>query len=227
MQTNLAVSAEETRSYLRGVYGWMCFGLLISGATAFTVGTHASLYMPILYGPFFWPIMISELALVLGLAIWIRHFPPELAVLLFSLYCFMTGLTLSVIFLVYETSSIGQMFFVSAGMFGAMSAYGYLTSRDLTGLGAILTLALFGIVIASLVNLFIRNDIADIVTTVIGVFVFTGLTAYDTQKIKNQNMPGNAGTPEDVKESILGALTLYLDFVNLFLKMLRFFGKRK
>lgn len=219
---------EEIHSFFREVYGWMFLGLLVSGVVAFTVGTHPSLYGPLfINSPLFIFIILFELALVVGLISFIKRMTAEVAVCLFFLYCFTTGLTLSVIFLVYELPSIGQMFFISAGMFGVMSAYGYYTKRDLTGLGNVLMMGLFGIIIAGIINLFLRNSMVDFITAAIGVVVFTGLTAYDTQKIRSQNILGNDGTPEDTKESIIGALILYLDFVNLFLKMLRLFGKRR
>jgi FtsH-binding integral membrane protein len=145
----------------------------------------------------------------------------------FIIYSIVSGLTLSVIFLVYTIASIIATFFITAGVFGAMSAYGYFTKRDLTTMGNLLIMALLGLIIASVVNLFYFNSLLDWVITYAGVVIFVGLTAYDTQKIKNGNIIGNAGTDEDKKEAIMGALTLYLDFINLFLKLLRIFGKKK
>ena len=145
------------------------------------------------------------------------------AMLLFILYAFMTGLTLSVIFLVYQLGSIVTIFGVTALIFGAMSLYGYQTKRDLTGIGTMAIFGLFGIVIAGLVNLFFQSSLANFIISAIGVVVFIGLTAYDTQKIKSMNIIGNEGTDEDRKEAIIGALTLYLDFINLFLDLLSLF----
>lgn len=219
---------EETKTFFQKVYAWMALGLFISGVTAYaTYAIPALMHVIIFNQAVFFLLIGTELILVITLAWLVNKISAEVAVLLFLLYCFTTGLTLSVIFLVYQMSSIGSMFLISAGMFGAVSAYGYYTKKDLTTMGNILFMALLGIIIASVVNLFIWSSMLDFIISIIGVIVFTGLTAYDTQKIKQKNTIGNNGTPEDLKESIIGALTLYLDFINLFLKMLRLFGKRK
>ena len=219
---------EETKTFFQKVYAWMALGLFISGITAYaTYAIPALMHVIIFNQAIFFLLIGTELVLVITLAWLVNKISAEVAVLLFLLYCFTTGLTLSVIFLVYQMSSIGSMFLISAGMFGAVSAYGYYTKKDLTTMGNILFMALLGIIIASVVNLFIWSSMLDFIISIIGVIVFTGLTAYDTQKIKQKNTIGNNGTPEDLKESIIGALTLYLDFINLFLKMLRLFGKRK
>lgn len=162
-----------------------------------------------------------------GLVWFMKKISSQLATVMFLMYCFMTGLTLSVIFLVYTIESIGQIFFISAAMFGVMSVYGFFTKTDLTQLGQVFIMGLIGMIIAGLVNLFLRNGQLDYILSFIGVIIFAGLTAYDTQKIRRNNIIGNEGTPEDMKESVMGALTLYLDFINLFLKMLRLFGKRR
>lgn len=219
---------EETKIFFQKVYAWMALGLFISGLTAYaTYAVPVIINIIIFNREIFFLLIGTELALVMTIVWLIHKISAKIAVLLFLLYCFTTGLTLSVIFLVYQMSSIGSMFFISAGMFGVVSTYGYYTKKDLTTMGNILLMALFGIIIASIVNLFIWNSMLDFIISVIGVIVFTGLTAYDTQKIKQKNIIGNDGTPEDLKEAIIGALTLYLDFINLFLKMLRLFGKRK
>jgi FtsH-binding integral membrane protein len=147
--------------------------------------------------------------------------------ILFLAYAVTNGVTLACIFLMYTKSSIASTFFVSAGTFGAMSAYGYATKRDLTGLGSFCMMGLFGLIIASVVNLFLGSPMIYWLTTFMGVIVFVGLTAYDTQKIKQLNIIGNEGTDEDRKEAIHGALVLYLDFINLFLYLLRLFGRRR
>lgn len=146
----------------------------------------------------------------------------DVAIFMFLLYCFMTGLTLSVIFIAYTMTSIASIFFISAGMFAAMSVYGMVTKQDLSKLGQILIMALFGIIIAGIVNIFFGNQMVDLITSIIGVIIFTGLTAYDTQKIKNMSL---AVTDDEskTKVAILGALNLYLDFINLFLELLRLF----
>ena len=219
---------EETRRFFQKVYGWMFLGLIISGITAYWVASDPSLYKFILLNEgIFYSLLIGELALVFGLVWLMKRISANIAIFMFLLYCFMTGLTLSVIFLVFTIESIGLAFFITACMFGVMSIYGYFTKTDLTQIGQVLIMGLFGIIIAGLVNLFLRNTLIDYIVSFIGVIVFTGLTAYDTQKIKKINIIGNEGTPEDTKESIIGALELYLDFVNLFLSLLRLLGKRR
>ena len=175
----------------------------------------------------FYVLMVVELALVFGLALLINRIPATLAILMFLVYSFFTGLTLSVIFLVYTIESIGLTFFVAAAMFGIMSVYGYVTKADLTKMGQILFMALIGIILASLANFFLKSGPLDYIISIIGVIVFTGLTAYDTQKIRETNVIGNEGTEEDTKESVMGALRLYLDFINLFLSLLRLMGKKR
>lgn len=218
----------ETVSFFRKVYAWMFVGLAISGITAYFVAFTPSLYITILLNRFiFYSLLIGELIIVIWLSFNIKKISAGLATFLFLLYCFTTGLTLSVIFLVYTLDSIGMVLFITAAMFGIMSVYGYATQKDLTEIGQILTMALIGIIIALFVNILLQNPIIDYVISAIGVIVFTGLTAYDTQKIKKTNIIGNEGTPEDRKEAVMGALALYLDFVNLFLDLLRLFGKRR
>ena len=151
----------------------------------------------------------------------------SLATGVFMLYAGLNGLTFSLIFLTYTTSSITSAFLVTAGTFGAMSLYGYTTKKDLTSWGSFLFMGLIGIIIASLVNLFMQSEMIYWITTYAGVLIFVGLTAYDTQKIKEMNIIGNEGTEEDHKEAIIGALTLYLDFINLFLMILRIMGDRR
>jgi FtsH-binding integral membrane protein len=218
----------ETQSFFRKVYLWMSAGLAVSGITAYTVSANSFLSQTILNNNLvFISLLIFELVLVISLSVLIKKIPAKLAAFLFLLYSFTTGLTLSVIFLVYEMQSIGTVFLITAGMFVAMSIYGYFTKKDLTQIGQVLIMGLFGIIIASFVNLFLNNSLADFIVSLVGVVIFTGLTAYDTQKIKQKNILGNEGTEEDIKESIIGALDLYLDFVNLFLKLLRLLGKKK
>ncbi|MDP3698719.1 MAG: Bax inhibitor-1/YccA family protein [Nanoarchaeota archaeon] len=228
MQHSQQKIIEETRRFFQKVYAWMFLGLALSGLTAFVVASTPMLYTLILSNKIiFFGLLIAELILVFSLIGFLKRISANLAIFMFFLYCFMTGLTLSIIFLVYTIGSIGLVFFITAGMFGAMSTYGYFTKADLTKIGQVLIMALFGLIIASVVNLFMRNSTADFIISIIGVIIFTGLTAYDTQKIRKTNIIGNEGTPEDTKESIMGALHLYLDFINLFLKLLRLLGKKK
>lgn len=220
-------SAGEMQRFMQHVYGWMAFALVISGGIAYYVVHDATLLTWIFDRGLFMPLLLAELALVFGLSWGIKKMNAMTATIMFILYSFVTGLTLSVIFLVYQLGSIVSIFGVTAVIFTAMSVYGYYTKRDLTGIGTLAFFGLIGIIIAGLVNLFVQNTIADFIISAIGVVVFIALTAYDTQKIKAMNIIGNEGTDEDKKEVIMGALTLYLDFINLFLKLLRLFGKRR
>ena len=145
----------------------------------------------------------------------------------FLLYAGLTGITFSTLFVVYTAASITATFMVTAGTFGAMSIYGYTTKKDLTSWGSFLFMGLIGIIIASVVNIFMESQMMHMIITYAGVLIFVGLTAYDTQKIKEMNIIGNEGTDEDTKEAIRGALTLYLDFINLFLMLLRLMGDRR
>lgn len=220
--------SEETKRFFQKVYAWMFLGLIISGVTAFWVASDESLYKIILFNKIiFFSLLIGELLLVMSLVWLVKRISANLAILMFAIYCFVTGLTLSVIFLVYTIESIGQVFFITAGMFGIMSVYGYFTKKDLTTMGQLALMGLIGIIIAGVINIFMKNSMLDFIISCIGVVIFVALTAYDTQKIKKTNIIGNEGTDEDMKESIMGALTLYLDFINLFLKLLRLFGKRR
>lgn len=171
-------------------------------------------------------LIIAELALVWYVSARIQSLSFTTATGLFMLYSFINGLTLSVIFLAYTTTSIASTFFVTAGTFGAMSLYGYFTKKDLTSLGNLLFMLLIGLIIATVVNIFWANSTLYWITTYAGIFIFVGLTAYDTQKIKRL-LNGQEITEESQKMALLGALSLYLDFINLFLYLLRIFGDRK
>ncbi len=228
MEYSKQQAIDETRRYFSKVYAWMFFGLLISGITAFWVAGDPSLVRAIVLDRnVFTALLIGEFILVLTLAFLVERISAKLAVVMFSFYCFTSGLTLSVIFLVFTIESIVLVFFIASGMFGVMSIYGHLTKKDLTHIGQVLIMGLFGVVIATIVNIFMANDMFSYLVSFVGVVVFAGLTAYDTQKIRNLNIIGNEGTPEDLKESIMGALRLYLDFVNMFLRLLKLFGKRR
>jgi len=218
----------ETSRYMQKVYFWMFLGLLLSGTVAlFTYNVPAVTDIVFGNGLVFYGLLIFQLMVVGGLVLFIKRIPAVLGILTFLFYCLITGMTLSVIFFVYEITSIGLVFFIAAAMFAFMSIYGYFTKTDLTSIGQVLIMGLFGVVITSIANIFLQNSAFDFVISIIGVIVFTGLTAYDTQKIKEKNILGNEGTEEDTKEAVMGALTLYLDFINLFLQLLKLFGKRK
>lgn len=209
---------------VRQVYAWMGCGLALTAIVALiTVSSPGLLNVIVGNRMVFYGLMFGELALVFTLSGAINRMSAGVATLLFIGYSALNGLTLSVIFLVYTADSIASTFAVSAAMFGAMSIYGYATRKDLTSWGNFLFMGLIGIVIASLVNIFMKNDAVSWVVSAIGVIVFTGLTAYDTWKIKALAAAGEEGR----KPAILGALTLYLDFINLFLMLLRLMGGRR
>jgi len=204
----------------------MFIGLIITSVTAYIVSSEPDLYNFILGNDFiFVGILILQFVAIIGISAFIRRIPDNLAEITFGLYCFLTGLTLSVIFLEFSITSIAFVVVISAAMFGFMSLYGYVTKTDLTSVGNIATMALFGLILALIVNLFIQNSLLDTILSIIGVIIFSAFAAHDTQKIKNIMMDND---DEDLmKKEILGALNLYLDFVNLFLDLLDLFGRRR
>ena len=215
-------------NYVRSVYNWMCIGLALTGFIAFYVSTNESIRQLVFGNPIiFFVIIIAELALVFSIAGLVNKMSAGTATGLFVLYSALNGVTLSFIFLAYTRSSIYSTFFICAATFLACSIYGWTTKRDLTSWGGFLMMGLIGIIIASLVNIFIRSSAMSMVVSYIGVIVFVGLTAYDTQKLKNMALTQPAGIDGAVvrKGAILGALSLYLDFINLFLMLLRIFGQ--
>ena len=209
---------------VRQVYAWMGAGLLVTALTAFVTVSSPALFQALVGNRLvFYALIFGELALVFTLSGAISRLSATTATLMFIGYSALNGVTLSTIFLVYTADSISSTFVISAGMFGSMSAFGYLTRRDLTSWGSFLFMGLIGIVIASIVNIFVGSSAISWVVSGIGVIVFTGLTAYDTWKIKALAAEGVQGR----KPAILGALTLYLDFINLFLMLLRFTGRER
>lgn len=218
----------ETQRFIVKVYGWMSLALIITGLVAMWVSSSEFFIRMISLGKWvFIGLGILEVVLVAFLAGWIEKMSSKIAAFVFILYSILNGITFSVIFLIFTTDSIANTFFITAGTFAIMSIYGYFTQSDLTKIGNFLLMALIGLIIATVVNLFWFNETLYWITTYAGVIIFVGLVAYDTQKIKQMNIIGNERTEEDKKEAIVGALTLYLDFINLFLYLLRIFGKRK
>jgi uncharacterized protein len=216
------VIAQNT--LIRQVYAWMGSGLLITAFTAMVTVSSPVLLNAVLGNRLvFYSLIFGELGLVVAISGAINKLSAPVASLLFILYAALNGITFSVIFAVYTAGSIASTFVTTAGMFGAMSAFGYLTKRDLTGWGGFLFMGLIGVVIASVVNIFTQSSAAAWIISAIGVIVFTGLTAYDTWKIKAMAAAGAEGR----KPAILGALTLYLDFINIFLMLLRLLGNRR
>jgi hypothetical protein len=217
----------RVNSFVRSVYNWMAIGLGLTGVVAYSVANLPEVRNIIFgSGVIFFGLIIAQLALVFVLSSRIHRMQAGTATLLFVLYSALNGATLSSIFLAYAQSSITSTFFVCSATFVACSVYGWTTRRDLTSMGGFLTMGLIGIVIASLVNIFVQSNAVSTVVSYIGVLVFVGLTAYDTQDIKNMAMaqPSDLDAGAVRKGAILGALKLYLDFINLFLMLLRIFG---
>jgi FtsH-binding integral membrane protein len=228
--TTQAQAQIQVNQFIRSVYNWMAAGLALTGGVALYVASSETLIQMIFSNQIlFFALIIGELALVFSLSSRIQKIQASTATGMFLLYSALNGLTLSFVFLIYTQSSVASVFFICAATFGACSLYGMSTQRDLTSMGSFMTMGLFGIVIASVVNMFIQSSGINMIISYIGVVVFVGLTAYDTQKLKMMALSQPAGLEEGVvrKGTILGALTLYLDFINLFLMLLRILGDRK
>ncbi|MFC1746733.1 Bax inhibitor-1/YccA family protein [Candidatus Neomarinimicrobiota bacterium] len=217
-----AIAAEQ-QAFMVKVFGWMAGGLAVSGLVARWVATNMG---PIGMGTFL-VAAILQFGLVIVLSTRIDRFSANQATGLFILYSALTGVTLSTLLLVYTAESVAATFAITAGVFAVMALYGYTTKKDLTGWGSFLFMGLIGIIIASVVNMFIRSSQVHMIISYVGVLIFTGLTAYDVQRIKAMNVLGNAGTEEDTKEAVIGALRLYLDFINLFIMLLSIMGNRR
>lgn len=213
------------REYMLRVYNFMAGGLIVSGLTGY-IAVRTGFYQQIAETPLIWIVMLAPLAAVLVLSFRIERMSVAAVQLTFWVYALLMGLSLSGIFLVYTGASIARTFFIAAATFGAMSLYGYVTGRDLTRVGSFLFMGLIGIILASVVNLFVASPALEYVISVIGVILFVGLTAYDTQRIKNIYTEAE-GDEAISKKAVLGALTLYLDFINLFLMFLQLTGERR
>ncbi|MDY7027475.1 MAG: Bax inhibitor-1/YccA family protein [Spirochaetota bacterium] len=225
----LSIPRVRERNILRNVYLWMTAGLALTGVVSIGVAGNPALMRTLLGNQFlFLALIIGELALVLYLSARINQMTASRATLAFAGYSILNGITLSIIFLVYTGAEISLAFFTAAGTFAGMSLYAMTTKRDLSGIGHYLIMGLWGIILASVINIFLRSEGLYYMISYIGVFVFIGLTAYDTQMIKrwNENFGTSISEEQYVKLSILGALKLYLDFLNMFLFMLRIFGRR-
>ena len=220
--------AKAQQRFVTKVYGWMAFALAITGFVAmYTASSEAMLQFILGNKIVFFGLIIGELLLVGSLVGFLNRMSGQVATGIFLLYSILNGLTLSVVFLVYTSGSIATTFFICGGMFALMSAYGYFTGNDLTRFGSLLFMLLIGLIIASIVNLFLNSSGLYWITTYVGIFIFTGLVAYDTQKIKNMGAVVTEGTEEHRKGAIVGALSLYLDFINLFIMLLRIFGSKR
>jgi FtsH-binding integral membrane protein len=228
-----AVIDEGLRTYMLKVYNLMALGLAITGIAAYAAfqfafadGQLTAFGQAIYVSPLKWVVMLAPLALVFYMSFRINSMSVSAAQTTFWVYAGLMGLSLSSIFLIYTGQSITQTFFVTAASFGALSLYGYTTKRSLSGMGSFLMMGLFGLIIASIVNIFLASSALDFAISAIGVLIFAGLTAYDTQKIKEMYFEED-GAEATGRKAIMGALTLYLDFINLFLFMLRFLGNKE
>ena len=212
---------------MRKVYLWMSLALVITGFTAYIVASTPSL-LRFIYGNSYmiWVLIIAEVLLVISISGAINRLSLPVATLLFVLYSVINGAVFSSIFLAFSMNTISTVFFITAGTFGAMSLFGYFTKSDLSSWGRILMMALLGIIIATVVNLFVKSGPLDTIISYAGVLIFVGLTAYDTQKIKQMCMQAPDAGESMQKLALVGALSLYLDFINLFIYLLRIFGNR-
>lgn len=213
---------------MRKVYVWMTLALVITGFTAYGVANSPGLVATIFTNSILlWGLIIAEFALVLGVSAAINRLSLTTATLMFVLYSIINGALLSSIFFAYTNDSIATVFFITAGTFAAMAIVGYTTKADLTSMGKYLLMALIGLIIATLVNLFVKSSGLQLILSYVGVLIFVGLTAYDSQKIKQMLMQAPDAGETAQKLALLGALSLYLDFINLFIYLLRIFGKRE
>ncbi|MBP6985597.1 MAG: Bax inhibitor-1/YccA family protein [Alphaproteobacteria bacterium] len=224
--TEQAYVDVSLRSYLLKVYNYMMGGLALTGAISFITASSPAMLQAIYGTPLVYAVMFGPLAFVLVLSFGINKISASTAQLLFWLFAATMGLSLSSIFLTYEMGSIARVFFITSATFGAMSLYGYTTEKDLSSFGSFLFMGLIGLILASVVNIFLGSSALEFAISVIGVLIFTGLTAYDTQRIK-ASYSDNMGEEMYAKGAIYGALSLYLDFINLFLYLLRLLGDRK
>ena len=225
--TNVSKTAQST--LMRSVYTWMTLALAITGLTAMYMAKSLTVInMMMQNSMLFWGVLIAEVVLVMYMSARFNKISFTTATLLFISYSILNGVTLSILFLVYTASSIATTFFVTAGTFGAMALFGYVTKKDLTRIGSLCIMGVIGLIIASVVNMFLHNTMMDMIISYVGVLLFVGLTAYDAQKIKHLLSGDDIEVNESTQKiALLGALTLYLDFINLFIYLLRILGDRK
>lgn len=219
-------NASTFKVLMRKVYLWMTLALMITGITAAGVANSPNI-LALIYSSqvVMWGIIIAEFGLVIYISARLEKLSLSTATTLFALYSILNGVMLSSIFLLYSTAIISKVFFITAGTFGVTALYGYATKKDLSSLGNILFMALIGLVIATIVNVFMKSAMFDLILSYIGVIIFVGLTAWDSQKIKHMMMGQQDADESAQKLALIGALSLYLDFINLFLYLLRIFGR--
>ncbi len=222
-----AIATTDTQGFLAKVFGWMFIGLLITGLTAAAIGSSETLLTDITESPWLMiGLIIVQIGLVITISAAINRLSPAVALALFFLYAASVGVIFALIFELYTTQSIFTTFLITSAMFGAVGVWGYVTKRDLSTMGTVLLMALVGLILATIVNIFVASEALYWITTYAGVAIFAGLTAYDMQKVKGFATAGLEGDAEQ-RASILGALALYLDFINLFLFLLRIFGRAR
>ena len=224
-QTSAAAFDEGLRQHMLRVYNYMGLGLVLTGVIAFVVGSSPALYVPIFSTPLKWVVMLAPLAFVFFFSFRIQTMSASAAQMTFWAFCAVMGLSLASVFLVFTNASIARTFFIAATMFGATSLYGYVTKRDLSQFGSFLIMGLIGVMIASIVNIFLGSSVLQFAVSVIGIVVFVGLTAWDTQNIKEQYAE-NFDQESQQKLAVFGALSLFLNFVNIFQLLLNFTGQR-
>ena len=217
---------EGLRAYMLKVYNYMCIGLGLTGAVAFATSTSPAMMSAIYGTPLQWVVMLAPIGLVFFLAAKVHSMQASTAQALFWVYAGLMGLSLAYIFAVYTGESVARVFFITAGAFAGLSLFGYTTKKDLSGMGSFLIMCVIGLIIASVVNIFLESSAMQFAISVLGVLIFAGLTAYDTQKIKSIYLESD-GTAVAEKKAIMGALTLYLDFINMFIFLLHLFGNRE
>lgn len=227
-QAPVRARAQASTGFLQAVFSWMTLGLALTGVVAWLTANNDTMVRTIVGNQIlFFGLILAELGLVVALSAALPKLSYSTAGMLFLLYSGLNGLTMSVILLAYTATSIAAVFFITAGTFGAAALYGATTKRDLTSMGSLAFMGLIGIILASIVNMFLQSSALHWIISYVGVAVFVGLTAYDMQKLQQIHASGTARGEEGAKLSILGALRLYLDFVNLFLMLLRIFGNRR
>jgi len=233
------VMDEGLRAYMLKVYNYMATGILLTGIIALisfkmavitdssgAIAGFTSIGNTLFFSGFKWVVMLAPLGIVFYMSFGIKNMSAAKAQTVFWVFAALMGLSLSWILLIYTGASVARVFFITSATFGAMSIYGYTTKRDLTKLGSFLMMGLIGIIIASVVNIFLKSSMMYFIISILGVLIFVGLTAYDTQKIKNMYAASDTGELMG-KKAVMGALTLYLDFINLFIMLLRLFGQRR
>lgn len=225
-RVDAAVFDEGLRQHMLRVFNYMALGLVVTGIVAYVVGSTPALYVPIFQSPLKWVVMLAPLAFVFFFSFRIQTMSASTAQMTFWAFCAVMGLSLASVFLVFTGTSIARTFFIAAGMFGATSLFGYTTKRDMSKFGSLLIMGLIGVIIASVVNLFMQSSAMQFVISVVGILVFVGLTAWDTQRIKEEYAE-NFGDEALQKLAVFGAFSLYLNFVNIFQLLLNLTGERE